>query len=43
MINDIKKRKIYSEKLRSITKNSKPIDQHNEMSKSQKEKFFPTK
>lgn len=36
MIEDVKKRKIYSEKLRSIAKNSQKIDFNQTMTQSQK-------
>lgn len=40
MIDDVKKRKIYSEKLRSIPKNSQKINFNMTMTQSQKEKLW---
>ena len=44
MIDDIKKRKIHSEKLRSFSKNSsKKMEPHESLTKTQKEKFWNIK
>ncbi len=42
MIDDIKKRKIHSEKLRSFTKDTKKLEPES-LTKTQKEKFWKNK
>lgn len=43
MIDDIQKRRIYNDKLRSIKKKSKNINNLESLTKTQKEKFWKSK